>query len=145
MAEGFLQPDEKNEMEDVGNKFFNVLLHNSLFQVAWQDEYRNVEACVMHDLVHDLASFVLSNNNNADGSTPVRYMFLEEKSSHISKEVAKHLRTLILKGGTSCILFSDFKCVHNLTLYRSFGEHQLPDSIRELMLEIYRIYLGGVI
>ena len=103
MAEGFLQPDERNEMEDVGNKFFSILMHNSLMQVAKLDGYGNEEICVMHDLVHDLASSVLS--SNVDGSTPVRYMFLEEESSHISKEVAKHLRTLFLKVGSSGINF----------------------------------------
>ncbi|XP_042027581.1 putative disease resistance protein RGA1 [Salvia splendens] len=131
MAEGFLQPDKRNEMEDVGNKFFNVLLHNSLLQVAWRDEYGNVEGCVMHDLVHDLASSVLS-NNNADGSTPIRYMFLEVESSHISKEVAKQLRTLILKSGTSNTTFSDFQCLHNLTLDDD-NITELSNSIRELI------------
>ncbi|KAG6406545.1 hypothetical protein SASPL_134149 [Salvia splendens] len=70
MSEGFLQPDERNEMEDVGNKFFNVLVHNSLMHVVARDDHGNVQVCVMHNLVHDLASFVLS--NSADGSTPVR-------------------------------------------------------------------------
>ncbi|KAL1535407.1 disease resistance protein RGA2-like [Salvia divinorum] len=131
MAEGFLQQDERNEMEDVGNKFFNILMHNSLMQVAKLDGYGNEEICVMHDLVHDLASSVLS--NNVDGSTPVRYMFLEEETSHISKDVSKHLRTLFLKGGTSGIKFSDFQCLHNLTLGESYTELQLPNSIRELI------------
>ncbi|XP_047955341.1 putative disease resistance protein RGA3 isoform X2 [Salvia hispanica] len=68
MAEGFLQPDQRDNMESVGNMFFNDLLQNSLLQVANKDEYRNVSKCVMHDLVHDLASSVLSNNE--DGGTP---------------------------------------------------------------------------
>ncbi|KAL1535406.1 hypothetical protein AAHA92_28184 [Salvia divinorum] len=131
MAEGFLQPDERNDMEDVGNKFFNVLIHNSLLQVAELDDYGNVEICVMDDLVHDLASSVLS-NNNTDGSTPVRYMFLEKESNHISEEVDKHLRTLFLKGETSGIKFSYFQCLRNLTLGES-DEHQLPNSARKLI------------
>ncbi|XP_047964467.1 putative disease resistance protein RGA1 [Salvia hispanica] len=122
MAEGFLQPYERNEMEDVGNKFFNVLLHNSLLQDSWQNEDRNVEAYWMHDLVHDLASSVLS-YNNANCSTLVRYKYVKQESSHISKEVAKHLRTLILKGGTSGINFSGFQCLHNLTIGKSYKEH----------------------
>ncbi|XP_047954738.1 disease resistance protein RGA2-like isoform X2 [Salvia hispanica] len=130
MAEGFLQPDERNEMEDVGNKFFNVLLHNSLLHVAWRDDYGNVKGCMMHDLVHDLASFALS--NNAEGSTPTRYMFLKKESSLISKEVAKHLRTLILKRGTSGITFSEFQCLHSLTLDDD-NIKELPNSIRELI------------
>ncbi|XP_047965284.1 putative disease resistance protein RGA1 [Salvia hispanica] len=131
MAEGFLQRDERNEMEDVGNKYFNVLLHNSLLQVAWRDANGNERGYMMHDLVHDLASSALS--NNAEGSTPTRYMFLEKETSHISKEVAKQLRTLILESGTSGILFSDFQCLHSLTLDDYYNIKELPNSIRELI------------
>ncbi|XP_047954740.1 disease resistance protein RGA2-like [Salvia hispanica] len=131
MAECFLQPDERNEMEDVGSKFFNVLLHSSLMLVEKRDKYGNVYSCVMHDLVHDLASYVLF--NNADGSTPVPYMFLEGEQSHISKEVAKNLRTLLLSSGTSDIIFSDFQFLHNIILGRNYEEKQLPNSIRKLI------------
>ncbi|KAL1535472.1 putative disease resistance protein RGA4 [Salvia divinorum] len=129
MAEGFLQPSRRDDMESMGNMYFNVLLQNSLLQVQMKDANGNVWKYVMHDLVHDLASSVLS--NNADGSTIVRYKFLEEESSPIPKNVAKHLRTLFLKGGTPGTTFSDFECLHNLTL--SGGYKELPDSIRELV------------
>ncbi|XP_047963824.1 disease resistance protein RGA2-like [Salvia hispanica] len=88
MAEGFLQQSEINDMESVGNMFYNVLLQMSLLQVATKDDYGYVERFVMHDLVHDLASSVLS--SNANSSTIVRYMFLEKESIPIPKEVAKH-------------------------------------------------------
>ncbi|XP_047962088.1 disease resistance protein RGA2-like [Salvia hispanica] len=55
MAEGFLEANGSGEMEYLGDKFMKVLLHNSLLQVAERDDYGNVESCVMHDLVHDLA------------------------------------------------------------------------------------------
>ncbi|KAG6395420.1 hypothetical protein SASPL_146065 [Salvia splendens] len=142
MAEGFLQPSERDDMECVGNMFFNVLLQNSLLQVADKDEYGNVESCRIHDLVHDLASSVLS--NIADGNTIVRYMFLKEESSSIPKNVAKHLRTLFLKGGTSATLFSNFECLHNLTLSVDYKE--LPDSIRELVhLRNLNIYYTEIV
>ncbi|KAL1535455.1 disease resistance protein RGA2-like [Salvia divinorum] len=129
MAEGFLQPSRRDDMESVGNMYFNVLLQNSLLQVSYKDDYGNVWRCVMHDLVHDLASSVLS--NNADGSTIVRYKFLEKESSPIPKNVAKHLRTLFMKGGTPGTTFSDFECLHNLTL--SGGYKELPNSVRGLI------------
>ncbi|XP_047974966.1 disease resistance protein RGA2-like isoform X3 [Salvia hispanica] len=97
MAEEFLHPSRGEDMESVGDMYFNVLLQNSLLQVQMIDDYGNVLKCVVHDLVHDLASSVLS--NNADGGTPYRYMFLKEESSPIPKEVAKHLRTLFLEVG----------------------------------------------
>ncbi|GFP80242.1 putative disease resistance protein rga4 [Phtheirospermum japonicum] len=58
MAEGFLQTDHQRSninMEITGNKIFNLLLQNSLLQVAERDDYGNVTHCNMHDLVHDLA------------------------------------------------------------------------------------------
>ncbi|XP_047969751.1 putative disease resistance protein RGA3 [Salvia hispanica] len=130
MAEGFLQPSQKEGMESVGSMFINELLQTSLLQVAYMDEYGNVAGCAMHDLVHDLASSVLS--NNTDINTPVRYMFIEKESIHIPEQEAKHLRTLLLEGETSGTLFSNFKCLRNLTLAGESYE-ELADSIRDLV------------
>ncbi|XP_049373988.1 putative disease resistance protein RGA3 [Solanum verrucosum] len=60
MAEGFLRPcQEAPVMEDVGNKFFQLLLQNSLLQDVKLDEQENTTHCKMHDLVHDLARDIL--------------------------------------------------------------------------------------
>ncbi|KAG6383409.1 hypothetical protein SASPL_156839 [Salvia splendens] len=107
---------------------FQMPKKNSLLQVVDKDEYGNVSEFVMHDLVHDLASSVVS--NNADGSIVVGYKFVEEESSPIPKNVAKHLRTLFLKGGIPGTIFSNFERLHNLTL--SGGYNELPNSIREM-------------
>ncbi|KAG6436209.1 hypothetical protein SASPL_101094 [Salvia splendens] len=74
-------------------RFINENWFSNAKGVAMKDDYGNVESCVMHDL----ASSVVS--NNADDSIVVRYKFLEEESSPIPKNVAKHLLTLFLKGG----------------------------------------------
>ncbi|XP_042030917.1 disease resistance protein RGA2-like isoform X2 [Salvia splendens] len=150
MAEGFLQPSQSDDMESVGDMFFNVLLQNSLLQVAHKDNYGNVWYYVMHGLVHDLASFVLS--NDADGSTIVRFMFHKEESSSISEQVAKHLRTLFFEGGTSGTIssgtiFSDFKYLRNLILS---GDNckELPTSVRKLIhlrnLDISNTSIGNL-
>ncbi|KAL7234657.1 hypothetical protein ACSBR1_018159 [Camellia fascicularis] len=64
MAQGYLQPSSGSnlEMEDVGNNYFNILLHNSLFQDIKLDVYNNIICCKMHDLVHDLALDVSEGN-----------------------------------------------------------------------------------
>ncbi|XP_057781549.1 disease resistance protein RGA2-like [Salvia miltiorrhiza] len=128
MAEGFLRPDGDEDMESVGDKFINVLLHNSLLQASLRDDYGNVEGCVMHDLVHDLACSVLGNEGDMER---VRYLISEESSS-VPKGVAKYLRTLIFKGNISRNMFSDYECLHVLTL-DSFGLKELPSQIRELI------------
>ncbi|MCD7472765.1 hypothetical protein HAX54_014099 [Datura stramonium] len=52
MAEGFLHPCQKTiVMEDVGNKFFQLLLRNSLLQDVELDKHNNITHCKMHDLV----------------------------------------------------------------------------------------------
>ncbi|XP_057781685.1 disease resistance protein RGA2-like [Salvia miltiorrhiza] len=135
MAEGFLQADGRDDMESVGENFINVLLHNSLLQVLWRDEYGDVESCSMHDLVHDLASSVSSSSNNTGGSSQVRYMILEEEeSSPISKEMAKYLRTLLISYGcdSSGINFSDLESLHVLRL-QGYGVDELSSSIRKLI------------
>ncbi|XP_057781374.1 putative disease resistance protein RGA3 [Salvia miltiorrhiza] len=139
MAEGFLQADERDDMEFVGEKFINVLLHNSLLQVLWRVDDGNVRSCGMHDLVHDLACSVSSSSDRAGGSSRVRYMTLEdnycgEESSRIPKEMAKSLRTLLItsEGDISDINFSDLESLHVLRLDSQVIK-ELPSSIRKLI------------
>ncbi|XP_042027352.1 putative disease resistance protein RGA3 [Salvia splendens] len=143
MAEGFLQPSRRDDMESVGDMYFNVLLQNSLLQIQMSDDYGNVSECVMHDLVHDLASSVLSNNE--DGSTPFRYVFLNQESSPIPEKVAKHLRTLFLECETFDAKLSNFECLHNLTL-SGFGDKEFPNSVRKMIhlrnLNISNTWIG---
>ncbi|XP_021672667.2 putative disease resistance protein RGA1 isoform X3 [Hevea brasiliensis] len=59
MAEGLVEPSDADEqLEDVGNNYFNYLLWRSFFQVAEEDEDGSIVSCKIHDLMHDLAQFV---------------------------------------------------------------------------------------
>ncbi|XXG52775.1 hypothetical protein AAC387_Pa03g1003 [Persea americana] len=59
MANGFIPPKGTMELEDVGCEIFNDLLWRSFFQDIVKDEDGNIIRCKMHDLVHDLAQFVM--------------------------------------------------------------------------------------
>ncbi|KAL8527278.1 hypothetical protein ACS0TY_005231 [Phlomoides rotata] len=126
MAEGYLVADQRSDMETVGNKILNLLLHNSLLQdvVIYGYNY-----CSMHDLVHDVATMV--NDNSSDGICRALYRgraFYGDES----KEKVKYVRTLFFRGGISDVIFSDFKSLHTLTLM-GYDVKVLPSSIKELM------------
>ncbi|KAL8483106.1 hypothetical protein ACS0TY_025963 [Phlomoides rotata] len=128
MAEGFLQSSQTSDMESVGNKYFNLLLQNSLLQVVSRDEYGRVNRCSMHDLVHDLASSI---SNEIYKGRYIRWECNGDASRRIPKEQAKWCHALSYKGPISGITFSDFKSLYSLTLI-SYDDEELPDSIREL-------------
>ncbi|KAL3635069.1 hypothetical protein CASFOL_022123 [Castilleja foliolosa] len=129
MAEGFFQN------ETTGSKFANLLLQNSLLQVAERDDYGNITHCNMHDLVHDLAWSVLYENDNVtDGVCQNRYIGYKSSGDGllpIPEGQERYVRTLFFSGNVSNIRFSDFESLHSLTLVgRDINE--LPTSIREL-------------
>ncbi|KAL5980736.1 hypothetical protein ACLOJK_028646 [Asimina triloba] len=54
VAHGFIRPEEEKQIEDTASEYFNVLLLRSFFQLSVGRYYK------MHDLVHDLAQFMSS-------------------------------------------------------------------------------------
>ncbi|KAL3642178.1 hypothetical protein CASFOL_012993 [Castilleja foliolosa] len=137
MAEGFLQTEHQRShinMETTGSKNFNLLLRNSLLQVARSDDYDNITHCNMHDLVHDLA-FSILHENVTDGVCQCRYIGYESSGDgflSIPKGQERYVRTLFFRGKVSDIRFSDFESLRTLTLVCNEGIDELPTSIREL-------------
>ena len=61
MAEGFLQTSKRSfsMIEDIGNRYFDFLLANSLFQDLEKDFCGDITRYKIRDLVHDLALSIL--------------------------------------------------------------------------------------
>ncbi|XVF65859.1 hypothetical protein PTKIN_Ptkin09bG0284800 [Pterospermum kingtungense] len=114
MAQGFLHSVEEIrwseggssiELEEIGDKFFNGLLSNSLFQDVERDTCGNIKTCKMHDVVHDLAQFVskseifasMSTTDISDHIRHINVAYDEELVPKISKDVALKLRSLFSK------------------------------------------------
>ncbi|KAL3642196.1 hypothetical protein CASFOL_013011 [Castilleja foliolosa] len=137
MAEGFLQTEHQRShinMETTGSKNFNLLLRNSLLQVARSDDYDNITHCNMHDLVHDLA-FSILRENVTDGVSQCRYIGYESSGDgflSIPKGQERYVRTLFFSGKVSDIRFSDFESLRTLTLLSEEDFDELPISVREL-------------
>ncbi|KAL8048974.1 hypothetical protein ABFX02_07G102700 [Erythranthe guttata] len=117
MAEGFLGGND--DMEILGNKFFNRLLENSLLL-----QVENTSRYNMHDLVHDLASSILNSSDQ------VRYMGRQSCAS--LNEQATWLRSLLSNDKICILMFSKFKSLHVLILMDNCVE-ELPNSIKELI------------
>ncbi|XP_024031054.1 putative disease resistance RPP13-like protein 1, partial [Morus notabilis] len=147
MAEGLLQSGRRGKrIEDVGNEYFQDLISRSLFQPSSKDK----STILMHDLSHDLATFVsgefscrLDDGDKAKFSGKTRhvsYSKTKEWESFEGLSMAKSLRTFIQSGSLETIsiqfqqlerLLSIGGCLRALCLSES-GIIILPDSIGNL-------------
>ncbi|KAG5581839.1 hypothetical protein H5410_052466 [Solanum commersonii] len=143
MAEGFLHPcQEITVMEVIGNKFFQLLLRNSLLQDVKLDEHNNITHSKMHDLVHDLAGDILKSKlfdpkgDGGENLSQVRYFGWDSPSDQIDK---------INEPGNLCTLFwkSNYRLEDMLLSFKFLKVLNLSSSgIKELSAKIGKlIYL----
>ncbi|XP_061991710.1 putative disease resistance protein RGA3 [Rosa rugosa] len=155
MAQGFLhhshdhQSKQGIETEDIGNKYFDTLLENSLFQDATKDEDGVITRCKMHDLVHDVAIEV----SECESFTPD---FNHEMDAHEIRHVAwiptpilerlpetriSKLRSLFSNVQVSNTIFLKFKALRVLSFCETENQklldqkaenQELPDSLGKL-------------
>ncbi|TQE00998.1 hypothetical protein C1H46_013538 [Malus baccata] len=139
MAEDLLQPEKKTRMEDVGRKYFDDLISRSFFQ------YLSSNDCfIMHDLMHDLATYVSGEFcirlEDHDVSKGRHFSYMESLDADLNRfdaiYEAKYLRTFILGDLYSLptvrldrLLM--LQCLRVLKL-RGFDIEELPDSISNL-------------
>ncbi|XP_022715080.1 putative disease resistance protein RGA3 [Durio zibethinus] len=91
MAQGFLGDMEGNEMEIVGEEYFDNLAMRSFFQEFEKDEDDDsIVRCKMHDIVHEFAQLLRKNECFALSGNDI-----EEQRADCIRENARHL-TLIL-------------------------------------------------
>ncbi|CAM0954879.1 unnamed protein product [Alopecurus aequalis] len=148
MALGFIQPERRRIMEDVGNSYFDELLSRSFFQ-------HHKGGYVMHDAMHDLAQSVSVNeclrlDDPPNSSCPARnarhLSFSCHNRGHTSFEAFlgfQRARTLLLLRGYKSMtrsipsnLFLKLRYLQVLDLNRR-DITELPDSIGSLKMLRY--------
>ncbi|KAL4039007.1 hypothetical protein IC575_002650 [Cucumis melo] len=158
-AQGFIQPngnnDDDNYLVDIGDDYFMELLSRSFFQEVEKNDFGDIIACKMHDLMHDLACSI-TNNECVSGlkkgnviEKKTLHIFLEEDSleNQLMRPLSKatHLRTFfsqdafietfIFRNSRLKILPNDVENLINLKHLDLSFNHKLeflPDSITEL-------------
>ncbi|KAM6570735.1 hypothetical protein CsatB_018720 [Cannabis sativa] len=104
MAEGFLHSQKTKRVEEVGEEYFDDLVSKSFLQPSFH-EWGEEPVFIMHDLIHDLATFVSGEfclmMNGYKCSNKIRHFsFIEDcERNYKPKEFeeflkAKHLRTI---------------------------------------------------
>ncbi|KAK9083026.1 hypothetical protein Scep_029497 [Stephania cephalantha] len=165
MANGFIQSDGRTELEDIGESVFSELVARSMFQDIDKDENGNIKFCKMHDLLHDLASFVAV--NECLNMNVVEAKNISRKPRHLSMSVPdcnsisiqflssqRLLRALIFDvefrldiSEPDLSIICRLKCLRVLSL-DGFRVEALPSSIKNLIhlryLDISGCSLGSL-
>ncbi|KAH9751840.1 hypothetical protein KPL71_014461 [Citrus sinensis] len=136
MAQGYLNADEDEEMETIGEEYFNILTTRSFFQEFQKNDDDDIMSCKMHEIVHDFAQFVSSKEClwlEINGSHP-EANWIREIPENVGKLI--HLKYLNLSEvvierlpETLCELYNLQKL--DIRLCRNLRE--LPEGIGKLM------------
>ncbi|KAA8518005.1 hypothetical protein F0562_015479 [Nyssa sinensis] len=125
MALGFIESSNQNEeLEDIGESYFNELVRRSFIEVAEEEEEFK-----MHDLVHDLAQFVAASECLTIKSTTKS---IPERVRHVNFDSSLHeeFPRPLLEVPSS---IGDIKHLRLFGLVRNRGAKTLPESFGRLV------------
>ncbi|KAL4039014.1 hypothetical protein IC575_002657 [Cucumis melo] len=142
-AQGFIQPngnnDDDNYLVDIGDDYFMELLSRSFFQEVEKNDFGDIIACKMHDLMHDLACSI-TNNECVSGlkgnviDKKALHIFLEEDSleNQLMRPLSKatHLRTFFSQDavGSQWNLEETFHHIFRLRTLHLDRYDQIPNA-----------------
>ncbi|CAN6362824.1 unnamed protein product [Urochloa humidicola] len=118
VAEGFVEDNGRN-LYELGEGYFNELANRSMIQPVGNDEYGNVRACYVHDMILDLIISLSTEDNFATRSdspnmlssqTRIRRLSLQDSKKYVySKEgdQVKLLETVDTSHVRSLVGFGD--------------------------------------
>uniref|UniRef100_F6HR66 Disease resistance protein RGA3 n=1 Tax=Vitis vinifera TaxID=29760 RepID=F6HR66_VITVI len=115
IAQGYIQSsnDNNEQLEDIGDRYFEELLSRSLLEKAENDHFTNTLRYKMHDLIHDLAQSIIGSE----------VLVLRNDVENISKEVRHVLPNAITR----------LKNLQTLKLKVCPNLKKLPKNIRQLI------------
>ncbi|XP_022145125.1 putative disease resistance RPP13-like protein 1 [Momordica charantia] len=134
MAQGFIiQPQDGRNLviEDIGDKYFNIVLSRSLFQDVVKDERGRITHCKMHDLIYEIACTISHSKKLHSGHANL----LEEGScTNWSRKSVVNLRTFICDGQMLHEMIHDriTNCFRLRVLILNSSVQNLPDSIGKM-------------
>ncbi|KAL0395974.1 UNVERIFIED_CONTAM: putative disease resistance protein RGA3 [Sesamum calycinum] len=155
MAEGLLVENDRDDMESLGSRVYDILLQNSFFQEAEKNEFGIIRHSKMHDLVHDLACSISKagsfnvENHKSDAIPPrvrnlaIRSLDDQESYKMALKENAIYLRALFSNDQIPDSVLDDCKTLRTLSVQSSTGE--LTPSISKLIhLRLIDVSFTGI-
>ncbi|KAK2654710.1 hypothetical protein Ddye_014566 [Dipteronia dyeriana] len=159
LAQGYLGLKQNQELEIVGEEYFNMLAMCSFFQDFKKDDDDNIIKCKMHDIVHDFAQFLVKNEcftmgTSSDEDSSCSYvnarhlkMTLEDEKASFPTNICSifKIRSLIVRWKYNesssisiCLsnLFKQLTSLRALTLDEVFEENlitKIPSEIGKLI------------
>ncbi|KAL5757762.1 hypothetical protein ACOSP7_020373 [Xanthoceras sorbifolium] len=154
MAQGYLDLEQDEEIEIVGEECFDTLAMHSFFQEFKKDGDGNIYECKMHDIVRDFAQFLVKNECSTEeidsGEEPSGHinvscgearhlMLILMRSDPVNISSGQKLRSLLFEGeygllsmSFSPVLFEQLTCLRPLKLSQSWDDN-IPSEIGKLI------------